>query len=110
VSRAAFDLRSRRRWLVLAVGVLGAELAWLGLLYPLVPITVAAWGITLIFPVALGIYVWGVVALLGSPWPIRHVLLQRALAFLLAVSPGVVLLVGLYAVQALMPSQFRYGF
>jgi hypothetical protein len=92
------------------VGVVGAEMAWLALLYPLVPITVAAWAITLILPVALGIYIWGVVALLGSPWPTRQVLLQRALALLLAVSPGLVILAGLYAVQVLMRGQFRYGF
>ena len=112
MSRTLFSAFNRgSRWLTPVLAAVCAEAVWLGLLYPLVPVTLTAWTATLGFPVLVGICVWGVVTLLGSSiWPVRHTLAQRILAIVLAVSPGLVLFIGFFVVQYLLPGAFRIGF
>jgi hypothetical protein len=94
---------------VALAGAIVAEVLWLALLYPLVPATTTAWLLTLVFPAAVGVYTWGTLAfLLGSVWPPGPVWFQRALSILLAISPGLVLFVGLYFMQRALSGQFRY--
>ena len=105
-----FSRRGRPEWVMWVLVGLGAELAWLGLLYPLVPISALAVAATLALPLAIAAYIYVVARWFSRvPEPRLSSKLWRAVFLLLVLGVGVAIFAGLYFIQRELPGQFRYG-
>ena len=87
------------------------EVAWFGLLYPLVPTSRVAWIVTLLLPIPIAAYAYLAVRTIHWVAPQRPARMWRqALAVLLAVSVGAIIFVAVYVAQHQLLGQFHYGY
>jgi hypothetical protein len=101
-------LPSLIKWTAL---LLVGEVAWLGLLYPLVPNSPLAWIVTLILPFPIAAYAYLAVRAIHwiAPQPPARIW-RQALAVLLAISVGAIVFVAVYVAQHQLLGQFHYGY
>jgi hypothetical protein len=96
-------------WGIAGAGVVLIEVAWMGLLYPLVPTTPMAWAVTLLLPIPIAVYVGvavrGMIWIADRPGAAWH----RPVAIALALSVGVACFFVVYLAESYLPNQFHYG-
>ena len=86
------------------------EVAWLGLVYALVPTTPMAWAVTLLLPIPVAAYIY--VAMCGSVWMARSsgAAWHRPVAVTVAISVGLACFLVVYLAESNLPNQFHYGY